>query len=868
LNFVTNNFLSNHLLAQGSFLEWLLGNDPQRAGTPKLQFVNMPESLGVFVLIAAVMAIVAGVLWMYLHENKTCPTPIKILMAGLRLAVMLLLVVMYLKPSVFYQQVNLIKPTIPFLLDGSLSFDRGDRYRSKDQANQLATLTGLKAEEIASGQVTRSSLVNQAFKKNPKLIELLRDKGAIRVVNFSDGNTPIALIPANVENTDESQDDTEPATDDAPDSDPPVGEQGGLIRKTMPELEATGLGTDIWQALRESLDDSNQLSAVVLVSDGQHNGGEDPLEIAKIAATQGVPIFVVGVGDPNPPKNLAVTEVYVRDRAYPDEPFEIEAVLQTSQVGDDGMPARIGVQLIQQEIDPRTGKPGPPERVKTQDVEVPENGGRIRVDFDHILNQPGKYIYTVQVDVLDDETETDDNSRVTSEMEVVEEKVKVLLISGQASWDYQHVYKLLQRDQTISLSCWLQSMDQTRPQEGNVQISSLPRTIEELGKYNIVMMLDPNPEEFDANWMDLLKDFCRFKAGGVMFMAGPQYTGEFVTMNRLNGIRELLPVRFGDNEFIDTIEALASAKEDTAGQMLVVNHNLDHPVMSFRSDAGETQKIWGLMPGIYWSFPTLSAKPTARVLLERGDQVNADGNQPLMVAGRFGAGSVLYLGFQGTWRWRPVGVQAQYFDRFWIQVVRYLVETRSLQGSRRGFLDTEKTEFELGDRVLLVGRVLDEQFKPSKISVHKAIVSAGDGRTQTVEMKMLPNQEGRYEGTFVAQRIGNFEATIALSGDDPEQKLIDPIAFRVVPPSAESGAYWLNEKLLSEIANQSGGQYFRLEKIADLPMMLPTMVTRAEFNSPPKPLWDVNQYLRWLFYGLPVLLLTTEWILRKLYKLL
>ncbi|MFT5302643.1 MAG: hypothetical protein ACI87E_001459 [Mariniblastus sp.] len=868
MNFVTNNFLSNHLLAQGSFLEWLLGNDPQRAGTPKLQFVNMPESLGVFVLIAAVMAIVAGVLWMYLHENKTCPTPIKILMAGLRLAVMLLLVVMYLKPSVFYQQVNLIKPTIPFLLDGSLSFDRGDRYRSKDQANQLATLTGLKAEEIASGQVTRSSLVNQAFKKNPKLIELLRDKGAIRVVNFSDGNTPIALIPANVENTDESQDDTEPATDDAPDSDPPVGEQGGLIRKTMPELEATGLGTDIWQALRESLDDSNQLSAVVLVSDGQHNGGEDPLEIAKIAATQGVPIFVVGVGDPNPPKNLAVTEVYVRDRAYPDEPFEIEAVLQTSQVGDDGMPARIGVQLIQQEIDPRTGKPGPPERVKTQDVEVPENGGRIRVDFDHILNQPGKYIYTVQVDVLDDETETDDNSRVTSEMEVVEEKVKVLLISGQASWDYQHVYKLLQRDQTISLSCWLQSMDQTRPQEGNVQISSLPRTIEELGKYNIVMMLDPNPEEFDANWMDLLKDFCRFKAGGVMFMAGPQYTGEFVTMNRLNGIRELLPVRFGDNEFIDTIEALASAKEDTAGQMLVVNHNLDHPVMSFRSDAGETQKIWGLMPGIYWSFPTLSAKPTARVLLERGDQVNADGNQPLMVAGRFGAGSVLYLGFQGTWRWRPVGVQAQYFDRFWIQVVRYLVETRSLQGSRRGFLDTEKTEFELGDRVLLVGRVLDEQFKPSKISVHKAIVSAGDGRTQTVEMKMLPNQEGRYEGTFVAQRIGNFEATIALSGDDPEQKLIDPIAFRVVPPSAESGAYWLNEKLLSEIANQSGGQYFRLEKIADLPMMLPTMVTRAEFNSPPKPLWDVNQYLRWLFYGLPVLLLTTEWILRKLYKLL
>ena len=176
--------------------------------------------------------------------------------------------------------------------------------------------------------------------------------------------------------------------------------------------------------------------------------------------------------------------------------------------------------------------------------------------------------------------------------------------------------------------------------------------------------------------------------------------------------------------------------------------------------------------------------------------------------------------------------------------------------------------FELGDRVLLVGRVLDEQFKPSNVQVHKAIVRADDGRTQTIEMKMLPNQEGSYEGTFVAQRIGNFEATIQLAGGETEGKLIDPIAFRVVPPSAESGAYWLNEKLLSEIATQSGGQYFRLEQLDKLPGALPTLVTQAEFNSPPKPLWDVNKYLRWLFYGLPVGLLTIEWILRKWYKLL
>jgi hypothetical protein len=120
----------------------------------------------------------------------------------------------------------------------------------------------------------------------------------------------------------------------------------------------------------------------------------------------------------------------------------------------------------------------------------------------------------------------------------------------------------------------------------------------------------------------------------------------------------------------------------------------------------------------------------------------------------------------------------------------------------------------------------------------------------------------------VAQRIGNFEATIDLGTETADQKLIDPIAFRVVPPSAESGAYWLNEKLLMEIATQSGGKYFRLEQLDKVPENLPTLVTKAEFNSPLKPLWDVNQYLRWTVFFLPFLLLSIEWILRKWNKLL
>jgi len=294
----------NFLIAENKFLQWIIGGDPEASGTPRIQWANLPESWGVFVLIIAIVAIVFGVFWMYRREISTCPMPIKMLMGFLRLAVLLMLLVMYLEPSVFYQKVNLIKPTVALLRDSSLSFDRGDNYRSKDQANQLAQATGLLADDIASGDIKRSTLLNQAFKKNPELLQKLRDKGSIRVINFSDGNAPVAVIPAIVEKQGEEKEDEgdEPSTaaesTDSPESDVVAATDQeedaaeSMLQDSIPELQADGLGTDIWQALRESLDDASRLSSIILITDGQHNGTEDPLEIARKAASLGIPIFV------------------------------------------------------------------------------------------------------------------------------------------------------------------------------------------------------------------------------------------------------------------------------------------------------------------------------------------------------------------------------------------------------------------------------------------------------------------------------------------------------------------------------------------------------------------------------------------------
>ena len=512
-------------------------------------------------------------------------------------------------------------------------------------------------------------------------------------------------------------------------------------------------------------------------------------------------------------------------------------------------------------------QPGVPIASKT--LEVPQGGGRLRANFEHISRQPGTYRYSVRIAEAEGESSLQDNVSTSGEVEIADQKVKVLLIAGGPSWEYRMLQRLFQRDRNIILTGWLQTMDTDRPQEGNERISELPQTLEELGQYNVIIMIDPDPAQFSEAWVENLKKFCRVKAGGLFYMAGPQHTNMFMTLNRLSGMREILPVRFGDEEYIDTQQILASTSQSRPGGMLTANHNLGHPIMSFVNEYEENLRLWGLMTSeIFWSFPTLSAKPTSQILMERGgDFVNEEGKQPLLVTGRYGRGNVVYMGFNGTWRWRRHGLRAEYFDRFWIQLVNYLVETRSLQGQRRGVVDTDRNEYELGEKVTLSATVLNERMEEMELPVIPARILSADGRVRDLELKLLPGLKGQYEASFVAQSTGTFKLRVALEGVDGETG-IEPVSFVVKPPSVESRAYWLDEKRLRDIADASGGQFFTLDQIGEITAVLPQLESTSEYTSPPEPIWDVNNKLRYLTFLLPFLLLTLEWAIRKKYKLL
>jgi hypothetical protein len=850
---------------QRSLLEWF-GYDFTSAsgGDPELVWTNLPASWGVFVLIA----VVAGVLWavyaVYRREQGTCPRWAKMLLASLRAAVVLLLTCIFLGPALVYLQNRTIQPSIVLARDASQSMNTADRYAGDASATIAAAALRTSASDIRTTRPTRTQIVNQVLGYGDgKLLVELAERGKVQAFNFAD---QVTKIDARIEASDEKASEKRKLPGNAVRSaevEPPQPDREADASRSpalasLPPLVADGRGTDLAGVIRQSLT-TDRPAAVILITDGQHTGGDDPRSAAAEAKARGVPLLVVGVGDPSRPRNLKVANLYVRPQVWQEEPFEIDAI-----VGAEGIEAREArVELVEQRVSDNDAVVGSGTVVQTLQLSLPEGGGRLRAQFSHTPKEAGRFVYSVRVEAADDELDEEDNQLTSAVVKVLNrERVRVLLVAGAPTWDYRLVQKLLARDKTITVSCWLQTLDEERAQEGSRPITHLPTTREELFYYDVILLFDPNPQEFDQAWIDLLKQFVGEHSGGLLFMAGPKHSGRLLTNSRTAELGKLLPVSFGDVGALEVAALLST--NSRSWSLKVVRSEADHPVLRFYPELEETLRRWETLPGIFWSFPSAGARPTADVLVEHSDPTlrSVEGSRPLIVAGRYGSGNTLYFGFNGTWRWRKAGRQAEFFDKFWIQAIRFLVDGRSLEGHRRGDVQTDSDHYEIGERVTITARLQDATYNPLAVPKVDAVLQvAGEGQ-EAVPLLAISNQPGSYEGTVIARRTGVHTVRISLPASESESGTVET-PFTVELPSVETNQVWLNRPLLAELASLSGGKYFDVSQLDQLAAAVPDKSETVEVRSQPRPLWDVRGMLVAL-----VGLLCVEWLIRKRFKLL
>ncbi len=802
---------------------------------------HLPEGWPAVAGLVLLGALLWAVVWMYRREGRIgAAMPVRMFLAMLRCAVLLTLAVIFLEPV----RVRILRRWIDsyavVLVDDSSSMDLTDRYRDESSAARVQAVLGGERPQA----VRRRDLVERILDHDDhKFLRDLTSNNRVKLYTFSDDAKLQASIRANRETSTTSEVSGGP------------GAPGFSSLDELPtDFPAIGPATNLDRALRRAVESlgSAPIAGVVVLTDGGINQGATAEEIARFANDRRLAVHTIGVGDPATPRNIRVTEVLAPQNAFQQDPFVVTATLNSQGIEGE----TIRVQLRE-----RNATDGSEGRIVDSRTLVVGAGGAIgTVTFDRRQQHVGRFVYTVEAPPVEDESVTEDNSKQTT-VNVIDTRTRVLLIAGEPSWDYRYVTTLLQRDDTIDVSCWLQSADLSAVRDGDIVIDHLPTAAEELFQYDVVILMDPDKSEFDDPWCRLVDKLVTEHGGGLLFAAARAHTPAFVRERGLKPLLDLLPVTLDPEA--DLLLNQIGHYQLSASPFEIPQAAYTHPVLRLADDPVSTKLAWQGIGDVYWHYPVLREKPVATVLMRHGHprMKNAFGGHVLAAVQFVGAGRTGFLGFDSTWRWRRFGLEL--YDRFWVQFVRYLSEGKLLGGSKRATLLVENEHPALGEAVTVTARLLDSRFEPLQRDEVAAQVSVEDQRTD-FPLTARRDRPGWFEGRFVPDRVGNYRIRLTLPGAAAGEGVEVEREILVARPNLEILHPQMNRAALTTIAEQSqGGRYWEIDEVDGLPAVIPDLHEEVPVRSRPTTLWD-----NWKVLTLLVSLLSVEWAVRKWTRLL
>lgn len=829
---------------QSLILIWpiLVGAVTRDEETYVTELRHTPEGWTAIAGVALMGVLLWAVVWMYRREGRVgASVRVRMMLAMLRCAVLVTLAVIFLEPV----RVRILRRWIDsyavVLVDDSSSMDLSDRYRDEPSAARVAAVLG----DDRPPAVRRREIVERIFnREDHKFFRDLARNNRVKLYSFSDD----AKLQANLRASREAS-----SSSSAPSGGP--GAPGFSSLGELPvEFPATGPATNLDRALRRAVESLGiaPIAGVVVLTDGGINQGASAEEIARFANDRRLAVHTIGVGDPSVPRNIRITEILAPQNAFQQDPFAVTATL-TSQ-GIEG-------ETISVHLRERNASDGGEGRiVDTRTLPVGSGGVIGTVTFERRQERVGRFTYSVEAPPVEDESVTEDNNKQTT-VNVIDTRTRVLLIAGGPSWDYRYVTTLLQRDDTIDVSCWLQSADLSAVRDGDIVIDHLPISAEELFQYDVVILMDPEKSEFDEPWCRLVDKLITEHGGGILLATARTHSPAFLRERALKPLHDLLPVTLDPEA--DLLLNQIGHYQLSASAFEIPQAAYAHPVLRLADEAVSTKLAWQGISDVYWHYPVLREKPVATVLMRHGHprMKNAFGGHVLAAVQFVGAGRTGFLGFDSTWRWRRFGPEL--YDRFWVQLVRYLSEGKLLGGSKRATLLVENEHPVLGEAVTVTARLLDARFEPLSSDEVSAQYSVEDQKTD-FPLVARRDRPGWFEGRFVPDRVGSYRIRLALPGVAAGDSAEVEREVLVSRPNLEILHPQMNKAALMTIAEQSqGGRYWEIDEVEALPGVIPDLHEEIPVRSRPTTLWD-----NWKVLTLLVSFLSLEWAVRKWSRLL
>ncbi|MEO6808460.1 MAG: hypothetical protein ABI353_05050, partial [Isosphaeraceae bacterium] len=205
------------------------------------------------------------------------------------------------------------------------------------------------------------------------------------------------------------------------------------LAKLLNQDDPARLSTDWDPVLERALNtnDAAPVVGVVLLTDGLRNAQTDPGPLIDKLAARGVPVYSVLIGSTRGPRDVAVAAIQGPDGVYKGDTASIEVTLKLDAPAGTEIPVTLD-------------RPGASPLRQT--VQAPSDGSRPVVRFAVPLDEVGPQPLTVAVGPIAGDVRPD-NDRRTITVQVADDKAHVLLIDGEARWEFRYLRNALVRDQ-------------------------------------------------------------------------------------------------------------------------------------------------------------------------------------------------------------------------------------------------------------------------------------------------------------------------------------------------------------------------------------------------------------------------------------
>ncbi|MXZ01170.1 hypothetical protein F4Y93_11185 [Candidatus Poribacteria bacterium] len=690
-------------------------------------------------------------------------------------------------------------------------------------------------------QVSRLDQVNSLlFNAERQFLQSLRDRFEIHLYPFDTGLHQNRVVPEDFDS------------------------------ESVTRFEPNGTLTNISASIRAvaSAWKGQQTAGVLLITDGGHNSGAFPLD--DMTALE-VPIYTVGVGSVEPPKDIQIQRIDYTPIAYTDHESVIRVtVLQTGYTGKT-------TQLSLRELNGNTVVDAATLTFEPRQSTTPANATtKQEVELKFTPQVEGSFQYTVELPVLDNEL-TDANNQKTFSMKVVKAKLNVFYLEGRPRWEYTFLKRTLERDPDIQATCaillrnkskrfpptdsLLTRLDGYYPQTTPTsETAQFPETLTELSKYDVLILGDLGEEHLTTAQQRAIVDFVEAQGKSVIFLPSRRMLG-------INGIRNtelagLLPVNIPEN---------GCRRHDTESGIQLTRSGEFHPMMQLVDPSvleASSATIWRNMPALSRTFSGFRLRGGATILMETGE------GRPILMFQRIGLGKSLLIAAEGLWNWdfgANTFKDTRYHDlysRFWAQALRWMATDTD---DEKLHLTTDATTYAIGDTATVTASLYSEVYRttqadatiqfevvppegaPFQLQIRSVRESGGESLTSP---DTIADTSNLYTTQFTLLQNGTYRIR-ATAKSDSQTLGEDQVDIFVHPQLAELEAPQLNEDLLKRLASETGGTYFSIADAESMPKNIAD-VQNPVFVDEERDLWTHPLILLTV-----VGLLGTEWFLRK-----